>query len=216
MMQLRNLTIGILGGVALAVALPAMVTPVMADQNPAQQLTQLLEPLHTYSADFHQDIQGDNGQAQQSSTGHMWLARPGKFRWVVNEPYAQTVVSDGQKVYLYDPDLEQVTIRKLDPRVSETPALLLSGSADQLTHDYNVSETNGNSAHIFTLTPKSHGSLFQSLDMTFTGNTLTSLNLTDATGQKTVISFNHVKPNESIDASRFVFHIPKGADVENQ
>lgn len=211
-MQLRASAASMLCGLALCVAGPALAD----SSDPAQQLSQLLEPLHTYSGDFQQQIEDNNGQAQQKSSGHMWLARPGKFRWVVNEPYSQTVVSDGKKVYLYDPDLQQVTIRTLDPKVTSTPALLLSGSADQLTNDYSVSERDAGSSQIFTLTPHDRGSLFRSLDLTFNGKNLTSLNMTDASGQRTAISFSRVQQNISVDTSQFVFHIPKGADVVNE
>lgn len=212
MMQLRKTAATMLCGLALCAAGSVQAQ----DQSAAQQLSQLLEPLHTYSGDFQQVLNGENGQSAQKSNGHMWLTRPGKFNWQVKAPYSQTVVSDGKKVYLYDPDLQQVSIRKLDPRVTSTPALLLSGSADQLTRDYSVSERGSGKVKIFNLTPHDKGSLFQSLQMTFTGDQLTSLSMEDPSGQQTRVSFSNIKQNGSVDASRFVFHVPKGADVVQQ
>ncbi|OHV10043.1 outer membrane lipoprotein carrier protein LolA [Kushneria phosphatilytica] len=182
---------------------------------PAQRLTHLLEPLKTYSANFEQQVlsQGGQGGSMQNASGHMWLSRPGRFRWEVSDPYSQTVVSDGQKVYLYDPDLQQVTIRPLDQRVTHTPALLLSGRADELTSSYNVTRRQQGTTEIFTLSPKTNETLFESLDMTFTGERLTGLDLTDSTGQETRISFSDISINPQIDDGRFQFQIPEGADV---
>ncbi|WP_052365517.1 outer membrane lipoprotein chaperone LolA [Halotalea alkalilenta] len=195
-------------GVALCASSPAL-----AQTDPASRLTELLEPLHTYSADFQQRVQGDDGQSLQDASGHMWLARPGKFRWEVNAPYSQTVVSDGAQVYMYDPDLEQVTVRALDPKVTSTPALLLSGSAGELTSNYGVSMRAQGDTEIFSLSPRGNDSLFESLEMTFQGQRLTGLDLVDATGQRTEIGFDSIEQNGSVDDSRFAFQIPEGADV---
>ncbi|MGJ8521726.1 Outer-membrane lipoprotein carrier protein [Carnimonas sp. R-84981] len=211
MMHLGRTLTGMFCGAALFAS-----SGVYAQANPAEQLTQLLEPLHTYSGDFKQVVAGDGGQAAQQASGHMWLARPGKFNWQVNAPYSQTVVSNGKKVYLYDPDLNQVSVRNLDPQVTSTPALLLSGSAGQITRDYSVTERGSGNTKVFSLTPRDKGSLFQSLQMTFNGDRLTSLSMEDPSGQQTRVSFSNVEQNGSIDDARFVFNIPKGADVVEQ
>ena len=178
----------------------------------AQQLTQRLEPVASYVADFTQRIEG-NGHVAQQSTGHMWVARPGKFRWVVDAPYSQTVVSDGKDVYLYDPDLQQVTIRKLDPKVTNTPALLLSGQASELVHSYSVAEQSKGSKEMYSLTPKRADTLFNRLQMTFDNGRLSLLDMYDASGQHTQVAFNNVQLNAAINASAFQFETPKGADV---
>ncbi len=104
----------------------------------AERLTERLDPLENYHATFEQQILDGGGERLQSARGEMWLSRPGMLRWEVEAPYSQTVVSDGEDVYLYDPDLEQVTVQAMDDRVTHTPALLLSGSADELTASYDV------------------------------------------------------------------------------
>ena len=179
----------------------------------ADRLASILEPLQTYQASFEQQILDGSGQRLQQASGNMWLSRPGKFRWEVDAPYQQEVISDGSEVYLYDPDLEQVTVQALDQRVTHTPALLLSGSASELTENYEVTRQQQGSNESFRLVPKSPDTLFEELEMTFRGEELRGLEMTDSTGQRTAIEFRDVRMNQSIDESRFTFDIPEGTDV---
>ncbi|SFU40204.1 outer membrane lipoprotein chaperone LolA [Halomonas korlensis] len=179
----------------------------------AERLTLMLEPLKTYSADFEQQILDGSGQRLQEASGRIWLSRPGRFRWEVDAPYQQLVVSDGEEVIVYDPDLEQATVRELDHRVTHTPALLLSGSADELTESYTVSRSQRGNAESFTLMPRDPDTLFEELEMTFYGEQLGQLQMTDSTGQRTAIEFNEVEQNSDIADSRFQFEIPEGTDV---
>jgi len=179
----------------------------------AQRLAEMLEPLDTYVADFEQQILDGSGQRLQQARGRMWLSRPGKFRWEVDAPYEQLVVSDGEDVTLYDPDLEQATVQTLDQRVTHTPALLLSGSADELTDSYEVSRRQQGTRETFTLVPIDPDTLFEELQMSFRSGALDLLQMTDSTGQRTAIEFDNVRMNESLDDSRFTFEIPEGTDV---
>nr|WP_297460208.1 outer membrane lipoprotein chaperone LolA [uncultured Halomonas sp.] len=198
--------------VALGVALIMPLTA-QADEAAAARLTDLLKPLQTYSASFEQQILDGSGNRLQEARGQMWLSRPGKFRWEVEAPYRQVVVSDGENVYLYDPDLEQVTVQPLDTRVTHTPALLLSGSADELTSSYNVSRQQQGTTETFTLVPQTPDTLFESLKMTFQGEQLSMLQMAGSIGQRTAISFDDIEINPELDASSFTFEIPEGADV---
>ncbi|QJQ95727.1 MULTISPECIES: outer membrane lipoprotein chaperone LolA [Halomonadaceae] len=197
----------------LALSLAATVPMTALANEGAQRLTQLLEPLQTYSASFDQRILDGSGQRLQEAGGQMWLSRPGKFRWEVNAPYQQIVVSNGHEVYLYDPDLEQVTVQPLDTRVTHTPALLLSGSASELTGSYEVAYQQQGAIETFTLTPRSPDTLFEELKMSFNNERLNALQMADSTGQLTAIEFDGIEFNPSIDESRFVFDIPDGTDV---
>ncbi|AQU81742.1 MULTISPECIES: outer membrane lipoprotein chaperone LolA [unclassified Halomonas] len=179
----------------------------------AERLTERLDPLQSYHATFEQKILGGSGERLQSARGEMWLSRPGMLRWEVEAPYSQVVVSDGSDVYLYDPDLEQVTIQAMDNRVSHTPALLLSGSAADLTSSYDVFYEQEDSGDIFTLIPSSADTLFEELSMVFNGQTLTELWMMDSTGQRTAITFSNITRNGNIDRSLFDFDIPEGTDV---
>ncbi|WP_089711580.1 outer membrane lipoprotein chaperone LolA [Halomonas daqiaonensis] len=179
----------------------------------AERLADILEPLETYVADFEQQILDGSGQRLQEASGRMWLSRPGKFRWEVNAPYEQLVVSAGEEVTLYDPDLEQATVQALDQRVTHTPALLLSGSADELTGSYDVTRRQQGSSETFILVPKDPDTLFEELRMTFRGEALNLLQMTDSTGQRTAIEFDNVRMNQPVDDSHFNFEIPEGTDV---
>ncbi len=196
-----------------ALALVAL-TPLTAMANEgAERLARMLEPLDTYVADFDQQILDGSGQRLQEASGRMWLSRPGRFRWEVNAPYEQVVVSDGDEVTLYDPDLQQATVQPLDDRVTHTPALLLSGSADQLTDSYEVSSSQQGAAETFELVPKSPDTLFEELKLTFYGERLGFLQMTDSTGQRTAIEFDDVEQNVSVEDSRFDMELPEGTDV---
>lgn len=198
---------------AMVLAPSLMMQTVQADQVSADRLTHLLEPLKTYSADFEQQILDASGSSMQDTSGHMWLSRPGHFRWEVNEPYRQLVVSNGDEVRLYDPDLEQVTIQPLDNRVTHTPALLLSGSASELSDNYDVTRQQQGASETFTLVPKANDTLFEQLKLTFYSERLDALQMTDSTGQRTAIDFDNAESNVEIDPGQFDFQIPEGADV---
>lgn len=186
--------------------------PVWAD-DAAERLTERLDPLESYQATFEQRILDGSGDRLQSARGEMWLSRPGMLRWEVEAPYSQTVVSDGSDVYMYDPDLEQVTVQAMDDRVTHTPALLLSGSVNELTESYEVFYEQENGDDVFTLVPISADTLFEELSMVFDNETLTELWMMDSTGQRTAITFSNITRNGNIDRSMFDFEIPEGTDV---
>ncbi|MGE4534008.1 MULTISPECIES: outer membrane lipoprotein chaperone LolA [Halomonas] len=198
-----------LAALALGLAMPLSA---LASEG-AERLTRLLEPLETYQADFEQQILDAGGDRLQEARGTMWLSRPGKFRWEVDAPYRQLVVSDGEEVTLYDPDLEQATVQALDQRVTHTPALLLSGSADELVASFEVRRSQQGSAERFTLQPKDADTLFETLTMTFRGEQLRGLEMLDSTGQRTAIAFSEVEMNAAIDDARFTLEVPEGTDV---
>lgn len=199
-----------LATIGIALLLPLAAS---ADEQAASRLTRLLEPLKTYSADFEQQILDGSGQRLQETRGHIWLSRPGLFRWEVEAPYRQVVVSDGKEVYLHDPDLEQVTVQPLDNRVTHTPALLLSGKANALTENYEVSRQQQGATETFTLLPTSPDTLFEDLKLTFRSEQLRGLQMSDSTGQRTAIAFSNVEANTAIDDSRFEFEAPEGTDI---
>ncbi|WP_447555755.1 outer membrane lipoprotein chaperone LolA [Vreelandella sp. EE22] len=191
----------------------SLASPLALANDAAERLTERLEPLENYQAAFDQQITGSGGERLQDARGEMWLSRPGMLRWEVEAPYSQIVVSDGDEVYLYDPDLEQVTVQAMDNRVSHTPALLLSGSAYDLTENFDVFYAQEGRGDVFTLIPTSNDTLFEELSMVFEGETLSELMMTDSTGQRTMITFDDVVQNGRIDRSIFDFEIPDGTDV---
>lgn len=179
--------------------------------NPAasNQLTQLLQNLKTFSADFNQVIQDKNGNTIQESHGKMALQRPGRFRWNTLKPNQQLIVADGKTIWIYDKDLQEVT-KKKQTEDTQSPALLLSDSVDHLAQRFNVSSLSTND---FELTPV-RSDLFKSVELVFNKKgTLTNMTLNDNLGQHTQIQFTHAFANTSLPSTLFTFHPPKDADV---
>ena len=184
-----------------------------ADGKDVARLTQLLEKSQTLTARFSQLTLDGSGTQLQETAGEMSLQRPGLFYWHTDAPAEQVVVSDGKKVTLWDPDLEQATIKRLDPRLSQTPALLLSGDVSEINKSFDITSKQTSNVIEFTLKPKSKDTLFDSLHLSFGNGVINNMRLIDSVGQRTDILFTGVKANVPVPASTFKFDIPKGADV---
>ena len=184
-----------------------------ADPKDVARLTQLLEKSQTLTARFSQLTLDGSGTQLQETAGEMSLQRPGLFYWHTDAPQEQLMVSDGQKVSLWDPDLEQVTIKKLDERLNQTPALLLSGDVSKIDQSFDVTSKPSGEVLEFMLKPKTKDTLFDSLRLSFRNGKINDMQLIDSVGQRTNILFSGVKVNEDIPASTFKFVVPKGADV---
>ncbi|SDG02634.1 outer membrane lipoprotein chaperone LolA [Pseudomonas seleniipraecipitans] len=183
------------------------------DEAAVKRLTQLLNQAQTITARFSQLSLDGSGTQLQETAGELALKRPGLFRWHTDEPMEQLLVSDGKQVWLYDPDLEQVTIQSLDQRLTHTPALLLSGDVSQIRENFEITFKEGGSVVDFILKPKSKDTLFDSLRLSFRNGVLNDMQLIDSIGQRTNILFMSVKMNEPLDDKQFSFEIPEGADV---
>lgn len=183
------------------------------DEAAAKRLSQLLNQAQTITGRFSQLTLDGSGTQLQETTGQLALKRPGLFRWHTDAPQEQLLVSNGKKVWLYDPDLEQVTIQALDQRLTHTPALLLSGDVSQIRQSFTISHQESGDVVDFTLTPKAKDSLFDSLRLSFRKGVLNDMQLIDSIGQRTNILFLGVKMNETLDAKQFTFDIPPGIDV---
>ncbi|WP_022962516.1 outer membrane lipoprotein chaperone LolA [Halopseudomonas pelagia] len=192
-------------------SLPAMV---MADEEAAaQRLNTLLSNASTMTADFSQMTLSANGASMQETTGTLALKRPGMFRWHTDAPAEQELVSNGQKIWLYDPDLEQVTIQEMDQRLTHTPALLLSGDVSSLQENFTITWQDSGNVIDFTLTPKVNDTLFDSLRLSFRDGVINDMQMSDAVGQRTNILFQDVELNQRLDDDQFTFAIPDGIDV---
>jgi len=181
----------------------------------AKKLVALLANLQNMKADFKQLVLDAKGTQVQDVTGKMHVRRPGQFRWDVASPFEQQIISDGYKVYVYDKDLEQVSIRKLDKQVGNTPALLLSGSPDELEKTFDITALGApmGNAYQFELRPRSKEKLFDVLKVSFSDGVITEMYMQDGLGQRTTIEFLNPKINGEVPASLFTFVAPKGADV---
>ncbi|GAB6387974.1 outer membrane lipoprotein chaperone LolA [Stutzerimonas marianensis] len=197
----------------LASVLLMSLVPAHADQASTKRLTELLQRAETLTGRFSQLSLDGSGTQLQETSGEMALKRPGQFRWHTDEPMEQLLVSDGKKVWLYDPDLEQVTIQTLDQRLTHTPALLLSGDVSAISENFEVSHKEAGSVVDFTLTPKAKDTLFDNLRLSFRDGVINDMQLVDGVGQRTNILFQGVELNTPIEADRFRFEIPEGTDV---
>lgn len=184
-----------------------------AGEQDVQRLTQLLEKSQTIEANFSQLTLDAGGTSLQETTGKMVVQRPGLFYWHTNAPQEQLVVSDGNNVTLWDPDLEQATVKKLDQRLNQTPALLLSGDVSKISQSFDITSKQQGEVMDFTLKPKTKDTLFDSLRVSFRKGLINDMQLVDGVGQRTNILFNGVKANQAVPANQFRFDIPKGADV---
>ncbi len=200
--------LGLLPASALA------ATTAAASAAAGQALAQRLESYRTFAADFTQVVVSKSGGQVQKTTGNLKAKRPGLFYWHAKPPLEQYIVADGKQVKVYDPDLMQVTIQKMDQRLSSTPALLLSGNVKGLDDAYRISEQKQAAGSVrFTLVPRNPDSLFESLELDFRGGRLQAMRLKDSLDQRSTLSFTHVRINQSIPDSAFELDLPKGVDV---
>jgi outer membrane lipoprotein carrier protein len=183
-------------------------------EDPVAALAGLLEGYKTYEASFIQIVVNENGNEVQESRGSLKAKRPGLFYWETSSPHSQFISSNGSKVEVYDPDLEQVTVHSLDEQVSTTPALLLSGQVDNLNDTYRISGRKlGDATREFTLEPRDQDSLFVSLRLTFSDGELQEMRMRDSLAQLSVLSFNNIRVNGSIEEDAFTLDYPDSVDV---
>jgi outer membrane lipoprotein carrier protein len=184
-----------------------------ADEEPVQKLRRFLDRAKTLQAEFIQLQINEKGQSGKRSSGLFYLQRPGKFRWNYQKPYDQQIVSSGGKVWFYDKDLEQVTVRKLNQAIGSTPALLLSGEIE-LEKNFTIdNQTVDEGIYWLKLSPKSEESGFRYLLIGLEDDTLAGMELGDNFGQQTRIYFNHVKTGVSLERTLFEFTPPPGVDL---
>jgi outer membrane lipoprotein carrier protein len=167
----------------------------------------------TLKADFTQEILDQNRNVQQQMRGRLVIQRPGKFRWNYQSPYEQEIVADGKKVWLYDVDLEQVTVKPQDQALTGSPASLLSTHA-KLENEFKIRIVQRNDGlQWFELTPKAKESSFEQIFLGLKQKQLYRLEIRDGFGQQTDVQFENVQTNSSVPADTFAFTIPKGVDV---
>ena len=207
-------------GVALSCLLSALtvaVEPGATALSPAAQLKALLKPLVMLRADFNQRIFSADGYEIQNSRGEMYVARPGKLRWIIAPPMEQWLISDGSTLWLYDPDLEQVIIRPFQQSVADTPAMLFGGGAEQLEETYTVSVQRTDSATTYVLKPIVATGLYEQISLVFAGEIPRQILIVDALDQRTEINLSNTDTNIELSteqiATLFSFIPPPGVDI---
>jgi len=188
-------------------------------QTPANALTDFktyTRDLSSLAGSFTQEVRDKNGRVSRQSVGTFVIARPGKFRFVYEKPYRQTIVSDGATVWLHDEDLNQVTIRKLGETVNEQPlALLLDASAADRLFDLKALESQGSIGFVEAKSKKADAA-FTDLRVTIVALQPRELSWRDALQNSNTIRFEGLSKNGKLAADAFSFTPPKGADVLRQ
>ena len=176
-------------------------------------LDHFFKDLQTLSADFVQLVENAQLNATERAEGKLWIQRPGKFRWNYEKPYLQEIVSNGEKIWIYDADLEQVTIKPSQNTLGNTPALLLSDEAP-LDASFDIQDLGrGLGLNWVELTPKDREAGFGRIRLGFHKAELEEMRLEDNLGQTTRIIFSDLKRNAPIKSGLFVFTPPDNADI---
>ncbi len=178
------------------------------------KLKSFIAATHSAQANFTQEVLDQNGKRMQRAAGVMQFQRPGKFRWTYQKPYEQIIVGDGAKFWLYDKDLNQVTVRKLDAALGSSPAALLAGS-NEIERGFVLKESaNRDGLEWLQATPKGSDSSFEAVLMGFDADaSLAVMELHDTFGHKTVLRFSDMQRNPKLPAPQFKFTPPEGADL---
>jgi outer membrane lipoprotein carrier protein len=201
--------------VAVLLAFLLAGTTQAARADSLQQLREFLSGTNSARGDFSETSSGKNpaSHGPQRRHGTFAFARPGRFRWDYIGPYQQTIVSDGARLTVYDPDLNQVTIKKLKGAIPASPASILFGSND-FERDFQVSSDGDRDGIEWILAvPRSPDSTFEHIRIGFRDGLPVAMELADSFGQTTELRFSGVRRNPTIDPSRFRFVAPEGADV---
>ncbi|GHU10922.1 outer-membrane lipoprotein carrier protein [Betaproteobacteria bacterium] len=179
-------------------------------------LKKFLADTRSFQAEFSQSVQGPNSRAAQVSKGKMAIQKPGKFRWEITQPYVQFIVGDGKKIWLHDPELEQVTLKDMDQALGATPAALLMGTGDDVLRQFDLMESGkAESLDWVEARPKKGADTsFEKIRLGFdAAGKLEKMELFDNFGQTTRLQFFKQQQNPRLASALFVFTPPPGADV---
>lgn len=186
------------------------MTPVKASG--LDQLKSFLDTNRSARGVFTQTVIAKSGRKPQESAGIFALQRPGKFRWSYEKPYKQLLVSDGDKLWSYDPDLKQVAVKKLGTAFGSSPAALLAGQ--DLGKYFVLKEgTAADGIEVVEATPKGGDASFERVKIGFVANQPVNMEIHDSFGQVTVLRFTRFEANPALPAALFRFVAPAGADV---
>jgi outer membrane lipoprotein carrier protein len=164
---------------------------------------------------FSQTVTSTDGARKKTSSGQFEFLRPGRFRFNYTKPFEQLIVADGVKVWIFDADLNQASSRKLAQALGATPAALLTGAS--LDTDFVLTPQPAKDGLDWALaTPKAKDGPFQSMRVGFKGRELSAVEIVDSFGQRSLLQFSRFEANVALDAERFRYTPPAGADVIEQ
>ncbi|MFZ5654871.1 MAG: outer membrane lipoprotein chaperone LolA [Pseudomonadota bacterium] len=201
-------------GVALALAgSPGLGSEAGACPPGAAVLEARLAGLRTLRANFEQQVEAADGHPLQTSTGILQLARPGRIYWVAEPPFEQTVVADGTRIWVYDPDLEQVTVRTLHSQLDNSPAALLVGDPGRVLEEFRVCAFSAGQHTRILLRPLVAEAIYREVELEFAADRPLAIRMTDSLGQRTRIALSEVEINQPLEPGLFQFTPPPGVDV---
>jgi len=178
-----------------------------------ERMKEYFQNIQSAQANFHQVVTDKQGHKTQEVTGNMRLQKPNKFRWDYDKPYVQQIVGDGEKIWLFDPELNQVTVRSFAKAASSSPAALLAGGKD-IERSFTIKDTSRKGdLEWVTAIPKVRETGFERLFLGFKGDELMEMELHDSFGNRTAIEFSDVQRNPKLPADSFKFVPPRDADV---
>lgn len=209
-------TRGIIGAVLSAVLLLGGGLSRVHAADVLQDLRTLVEHTRSLQAEFAQTVEGSQTSQVLKSSGRLVLQRPGRFRWDYEMPYPQQIVADGKRIWIYDTELEQVTVRPLDEALGSAPSLLLSGGINLDESFRYAAIARSGDARWVELIPKEPDSNFEKIRLAFLDGKLETMELEDSFGQITRFGFSSVKLNPEVDPRMFQFVPPPGVDVIGQ
>ncbi|MEJ2106387.1 MAG: outer membrane lipoprotein chaperone LolA [Acidiferrobacteraceae bacterium] len=200
--------------IAIAALLLMLTSSVVADAT--SSLQHFFSHVHSFEASFDQTVLDEGLNVLQESTGHLYLERPDRFRWDYDKPYKQHIVADGKKIWVYDVELSQVTVRQLSGGLASTPATLLAGTG-KLEKTFHIKNL-GRQGKLdwVQLIPRNKDGGFEDIRVGFEGSKLRQLDMIDGLGQTTRVILRDNRENPKISKKRFTFTVPKGVDVVKQ
>lgn len=204
--------------VAAFIATSALAFSGAAEASALDQFKSFVAGTKSAKGDFTQQQLGKSksGKAAPASSGTFVFARPGKFIWTYQKPYEQLLQADGETLYIYDKDLNQVTTRKLGNALGSSPAAILFGSND-LEKNFTLSEAGErDGAEWLTAVPKTRDTTFEQIGIGLKGGVPVAMELKDQFGQVSLLKFTSFQRNPALGAQQFRFEVPKGADVVSQ
>jgi outer membrane lipoprotein carrier protein len=195
---------------ALVLAVPAAVAAA-----PVDTLREFVRDVKTGHAQFTQTVTSPDGAKKKNSSGSFDFARPNRFRFAYAKPFEQTIVADGEKVWIYDRDLNQASSRRIGQALGATPAALLAGGS--LDKDFELSNLPARDGLEWAeAKPRAKEGAFQSVRVGFKGKDLAALEIVDSFGQKSLLRFEAFQANRPIAPETFRFTPPPGADIIEQ
>lgn len=192
-----------------------IVAATAARADAVDTLRDFVRDVKTGRANFTQTVTAPDGAKKKESSGSFEFARPNRFRFVYTKPFEQAIVADGQKVWIHDADLNQVSTRKIAGAIGATPAALLAGG--NLEKDFELSALPAaDGLEWAQAKPRAKDSAFEMLKVGFKGKSLAAVEIVDGFGQRSLLQFSQWTPNPALKPESFRFVVPKGADVIEQ